>query len=439
VPLGATEFSLLADKTELGARQIRAEPLQKETEMKAYWGIIAAVSIVLAIQPTEAVFAETVIHTTSSLSQARLSAEGASAAGKVFFAGGNTSNSMNAPISVVDIYDPANPTNPWSTATLSSARTGLSGTSAGNTVFFGGGFGTAGGSYPMSVVDMFDAVTGTRLPNPENLSAGRGYLCATSTGGKVFFAGGVTGGGYGSSSNIVDIYDTANPTNPWSTATLSEARVFAKATTANGRVFFAGGASFSGADSGVVDIYDTTNPANPWSNASLSVARSSLAVASAGGKVFFAGGSTGGPTGPFKSNVVDIYDTATGTWSVEYLSQARGDLSASSAGGRVFFAGGWSGGVCSDVVDIYDTANPANPWSTTTLSEARFGLGATSMGNQVFFAGGYGADGASNVVDIYTITESAPIPEPFTMLTTFLAIGSLGAYIRKHARKRTTG
>ena len=134
-----------------------------------------------------------------------------------------------------------------------------------------------------------------------------------------------------------------------------------------------------------------------------------LQSASVGGLILFGGGDLDG-NGYDPSNVVDIYNTATGNWSIEHLSQARTDLTAVSAGGEVFFAGGqyyngksW---VYSNVVDIYDATS--DTWSTTTLSLGRSQLTATAVGNEVFFAGGIENGIPSNVVDIFTIPEPSP-------------------------------
>ena len=116
-----------------------------------------------------------------------------------------------------------------------------------------------------------------------------------------------------------------------------------------------------------------------WSTAQLSVARGSLAAASVGNVVLFAGGNTastllfrvwGGDvygcacverlrvlqyygyvspatacsliraTADGSSNVVDVYNSATGAWSTAQLSVARGFLAAASVGNVALFAGG---------------------------------------------------------------------------------------------------
>ncbi len=42
------------------------------------------------------------------------------------------------------------------------------------------------------------------------------------------------------------------------------------------------------------------------------------------------------------SNVVDLYNSATGTWSMAQLSVARGSLAAASVGDVALFAGGFT-------------------------------------------------------------------------------------------------
>jgi hypothetical protein len=129
--------------------------------------------------------------------------------------------------------------------------------------------------------------------------------------------------------------------------------------------------------------------------ADLSQSRASLAAVAAGGKVFFAGGFR-----PF-TDVVDVFDTSTGTWSVAHLSQPRETLSATAVGNKVLFAGGWTGGAASNVVDICDVQTGV--WTTAALSQARQYMGVATVGDKAIFAGGVtGASGGdSDVVDIY--------------------------------------
>ena len=52
--------------------------------------------------------------------------------------------------------------------------------------------------------------------------------------------------------------------------------------------------------------------------------------------------------------------------------------------------GATAGSGRSDVVDLYNGAS--GTWSTAQLSEARSGLAATSVGNVAIFAGGIGGN-----------------------------------------------
>jgi hypothetical protein len=44
------------------------------------------------------------------------------------------------------------------------------------------------------------------------------------------------------------------------------------------------------------------------------------------------------------SDVVDLYNSATGAWSIAQLSLARGGIAATSVGSIALFAGGWTSG-----------------------------------------------------------------------------------------------
>jgi hypothetical protein len=134
----------------------------------------------------------------------------------------------------------------------------------------------------------------------------------------------------------------------------------------------------------VVDLYNSATGA--WSTAQLSVARYGLAATSVGNAAIFAGGVLIGNGGASqwrdaqwegghcifchnsfwmfcaltsgrisyyccylehantglneRSNVVDMYNSVTGTWSAAQLSEARYALAAASAGNFAIFAGG---------------------------------------------------------------------------------------------------
>ncbi|QDU66173.1 Kelch repeat-containing protein [Engelhardtia mirabilis] len=151
-----------------------------------------------------------------------------------------------------------------------------------------------------------------------------------------------------------------------------------------------------------------------WTSSGLSVDRAAVASAALGDLIFFGGGlldwSGGGHI--VGSDVVDIYDAATGAWSVAQLSSARGEVAATTVGQLVFFAGGGNVVLSSDVVDIYDASvgPPSSPaaWSTVQLSKARSGISAVTVGDRALFAGGRAEDGVTTLVDVYDSSVGPP-------------------------------
>ena len=299
----------------------------------------------------------------------------------------------------VDVYDSAvgPPTDPnaWSVETLSLARGGLAATSAGNRVIF------AGGAYqsfnkPLSdAVDIYDV--GTTTWSTAQLSQARLEMAATSVGGYALFAGGNPNrlGKPGPATDRIDVYHAASGT--WSQTGLSIARMSAVATTVGPYALFAGGSVYTfGATSDVVDVYDSTvgppSDPNAWSVATLSLSRQVAAATSAGGKAFFAGGVTA--QGQHLATI-DVYDSCIGppsdpaAWSVEHLAETRYRLSATREGERAIFAGGehaknglW---LSIDLVEVFDTRT--GTWSQETLSVPRVPY-ATTVREHALFAGG---------------------------------------------------
>ncbi len=152
--------------------------------------------------------------------------------------------------------------------------------------------------------------------------------------------------------------------------------------------------------SNVVDLYNTAT--GVWTTARLSVGRSNPAAASVGDVAMFAGGNAIHPNGVVKgvvSNAVDIYNSTTGFWTTARLSMGRGRLAAASVGNMIIVAGGYTilpssnpGFQASDAVDLYHCATRA--WTTVQLSLARYDLAAASVGNVAIFAGGVLTGGA---------------------------------------------
>ena len=73
-------------------------------------------------------------------------------------------------------------------------------------------------------------------------------------------------------------------------------------------------------------------------------------------------------------------------WSTAQLNTPRGNIAAVSLGVIATFAGGDDHSNVFDVVDIFDSSTGS--WSVSNLSQARSFLGATTDGNVAVFAGG---------------------------------------------------
>ncbi len=295
------------------------------------------------------------------------------------------------PTDRVDVYDA--PTGRWSTARLSQAGIGLTATTLGMLAFFAGG----------STVDIYDASTG--VWSTSTLSQPRFLMSSAAVAGQVLFAGGHSQVGMGTASAAVDIYDVA--TGRWSTAALSQARDNLSVTTVGTKAIFAGGV-FDDANgyakaSDIVDIYDAAT--GLWSTAMLSQARSFATAVSVGDLAIFAGGDSGStPTIPsytIFSDLVDIYDASTGGWSTATLSEARTQIAATTVGQKVLFAGGRVGFGATETVDMFDAAS--HQWSTAQLSQVRARIVATTVGSKAICAGGEENDS----VDIYNANTSA--------------------------------
>jgi hypothetical protein len=338
-----------------------------------------------------------ITYTTTTLSEARYGLTATSSGELVLFGGGLNSTGAS---DRVDIYNVTSGS--WTTATLSVPRHQLAATSSQNLVFFGGGGKEA--KTPTTVYDRVDIYnTSNGSWSTATLSQPRYGLAATSVGNLVLFGGGYNSTGY---SNVVDVFDVTS--NTWTNATLSEARRWLASTSVDNRyALFAGGQKPKGSNknqpSNVVDIFDSLN--GMWNTTTLSQARSHLAATSLGNLAFFGGGHfTKGSNENQPSNVVDIFNSTSQTWSTSTLSQARDQLASSSIGEIVAFGGGWNGSSASSVVDVLNVTSGI--WFTVTLSVALFCLASTSSKNKIFFGGGNSTNGYSNVVNIFEIPSS---------------------------------
>jgi hypothetical protein len=192
---------------------------------------------------------------------------------------------------------------------------------------FGGGE-VAEGTTDSAWVDVFDHSTGAldTKAGGNLLSTPRKKLAAAATNGVLAFGGGYRSGeksgptrGYCAE---VDLFHVAN--RSWTRAHLSQPRQYITAATAGSHILFGGGfcspcAGQNGTDrSDVVDLFDTAS--GTWSTHTLSQRRSNLAAATIGTRyALFAGGTTDAEGGVSRSTHVDIFDGETGEWSTDSL------------------------------------------------------------------------------------------------------------------------
>jgi len=355
---------------------------------------------------------------TALLSLARDDISATSVGDYAIFAGGWVHSSENS--GVVDIFSGS--TGQWSTAALSQPRIDIAATSVGGYALFAGGslgvYLPGAQPLPFSTVDLFNAGTGQW--STASLSKARTTSVA-AVGSYALF-----GGGYAlgiGSCDTVDVFNAAS--GQWSTTCLSQARQAVAATSVGNYAVFAGGACNGNIMSDRVDMFNSA--AGLWTTACLSQARCGAAATSVGNYAIFAGGAvTSSDLSMITSNVVDIFNAATGLWSTASLSVRRQSIGATTLGNYAIFAGGFT--TCHGhvetvaAVDIFDASTGL--WSTAALPFSSERLAATTLGQSAFFCGGYNLDtGSSDRVDILTI------PEPATL--SLLALGGAAVAARR--------
>lgn len=238
----------------------------------------------------------------------------------------------------VDIYNTSN--NSWSLSGLSEYRTAIAGVSAGNKVFFAGGYSFDNGSnYWSNTVDIYDNATNTWTTG--TLSEHRGYLSAVAAGNKIYFAGGQKNDGQFIPSNRIDEYNILS--NSWSTSTLQVARSNMAAITAGNKIFWAGGESNSG-ETGTVEIRDIVTGATSFD---CIIPRTGLNAVLKDDKIVF---FTGYGSDPRNGTYFEIYNLTTDTWSTVVLDKSIKGAAIISVNNVIYVAGGVVNGVGSDEV-----------------------------------------------------------------------------------------
>ena len=145
------------------------------------------------------------------------------------------------------------------------------------------------------------------------------------------------------------------------------------------------------------DAYDVYDPAaNQWTAGRLAVPHDQASAVVVGDQAFFAGGSTNAPADADPNaalpatDVVEVYDAATGKWSVAHLSVPRRAIVAVPAAGRfALFAGGFSANPDGAAYDVYDTV--LHTWTSGQLGAVLYTfvdapVGIATVGDLTFLS-----------------------------------------------------
>jgi hypothetical protein len=334
-------------------------------------------------------------HTFGNLAVSRSMFEVVAAGEKVYIGGGKYGSFADPQYTkTVDVYD--NATDTWSTLNLKVQReVGGSGT-IGNKVFFAGGTGRSdisGPVYMYNTVDIFDVTTNARTTG--KLSQKRSNIAVGAAANKIVFAGGWYWNPYYMTvqSNRADIYDVT--TGVWTRYTLSAKREDMAVAVIGNKIIFAGGWGVAG-PTNKVDIYDAAT--NVWTTGNLSLARYAMQSTVIGDQAFFAGGVGGG-------NTIEVYNATMNSWSTISIPTTVTRFDMTSLNDELYIAGGLdAANVETDLVQIYNTLS--GTWSNAYLSEARYDISTISVANHVLFAGGingyvYPTYTTTTTVDIY--------------------------------------
>jgi N-acetylneuraminic acid mutarotase len=287
------------------------------------------------------------------------------------------------------VYDMVTQT--WTITQLSEQRWDMGIVSAGNKVFFAGGFDIdyPGNNYYFSVIDIYDASTDSW--SVSYLSKPRRLMAATAINNKIFFAGGyeeMSPNNY-PVSNLVEICDLS--TNSWSVNTLTESRVHLSATTLGSKIYFAGGINGLNAATKTVDVYD--NSTHTWSTFNLQEPKAAMSSIAVDNKIYWAGGVSENmpvPTGFtwVLTSQVEIKDINTGNSTITCLFQPNywpWNNAAVQKNDKIVFFTGPNINAVQNKFDIYDTST--NSWSIGVLPQNIEGT-IISINNTIYVSSG---------------------------------------------------
>jgi N-acetylneuraminic acid mutarotase len=231
----------------------------------------------------------------------------------------------------------------------------------------------------------------TGWSNRADLLLRRSEISITENNGKIYVMGGYPGERI--TSDQVQIYDSA--TDSWSLGPpLPIPMHHTMAATVNGRVYVMGGEGGNpqGGQSFFLEMNHVLNEeAGVWEQrADMPTRRSGGGAAVIDGKIYVAGGR------PPRGADFAVYDPAADTWTtLPDMPTARNHLAVSAVGGKIVVAGGrFGGGVGSEMTDIVEIYDPATgTWSRgTSMLKPRAGMASVTSRGCMYAIGGEGND-----------------------------------------------
>lgn len=239
------------------------------------------------------------------LSTPRMSEGIAQLGNKIYFGGGGIldGNGNDSAVSTIDIYNSVS--NSWSVSSLNQPGFCDAAAAIEDKVLFN----------CLGNVQIYNTAVNNCTTAP--LSIGRFAGSATTAGNKVYFAGGFPLTSTGGVSDRIDVYN--NTTNAWSYFSLIEPKAQLASIAANNKIFWAGGVNSyntTGTMSSLVEIYDFAT--NTSTTTCLFQPNANFQAVVKDNKIVFFIGDSGYNNG-MGFNKFDIYDLATGVWSIGVL------------------------------------------------------------------------------------------------------------------------
>jgi len=228
---------------------------------------------------------------------------------------------------------------------------------------------------PGSIFDTF----GWGWTNAAPMLARRQEFAATTAGGRIYAMGGASFASASDPGTLLALMEAYDPvTGAWTPrASMPAARRGFVAGTINGIIYAAGGSGSAGTPLGTLEAYDPSS--DTWSaRAPMPTPRTGVAGGVIDGRLYVAGGSNG--TSPLTT--LEVYDPATNTWTAKAPMPTPIAGSQAAVADRVLY-------VMSEL-QVYAYDPDTNAWSVKTpMGTPRARLAAASVNGVIYAVGGW--------------------------------------------------